>query len=599
MTNHLNEPKSYARLPTFVEVIDILVAGFGIDANKENSLRNLGVFEYRVRVYNGSDVGGLRDFSKDARNKSDTVLAFEKCDSGEQEGLSGSENKGSPGLRDELLSLLAGSDKKLNEFLLECLDRVESEISEGRSYPLVTMCSMEDGYYFFIKEWAIPWIVSIIYDSDEYPDSVLHLVKKIFMQENCNGLNYLRIWKNFIKSLIPEGARVPEFRGAVDKIEKNSLRKLKLIESDVESLTWEIRGSDVDESEANFAIKKIHAAYIAGMAVLRFQSMALKACPGMDLIDQLVYFFRHYEEAHRRIKFNYGTRQLPHPSVDERDLSEHRFERIFINIGNRVIPDDICFLENPERHRWRRKAFRKVFVRVFLNESYEIFRPYVKYAQGLWHLGHAELHLAEKYLTEFISVAGGRQLGETAKNAASILIALRLLKLPEPKFQELNPLIGIIIESMRQQETWDLPYWATPFSGSARLPEILINDSYVLQSVFYFNSLPSAAGCKLLCNPMSDLCVKIDKYILASKKEGAKLLIREKNTVAILGTSIKPYDAICYIYFYVSKLFGEGHPDLDLLDDYCRLPDVEKRRVLRYIDEERYLKDCAKYKISD
>ena len=98
--------------------------------------------------------------------------------------------------------------------------------------------------------------------------------------------------------------------------------------SDVESLTWEIRGSGVDESEANVAIKKIHAAYTAGMAVLRFQSMALKACPGMDLIDQLVYFLRHYEEAHRRIKFNYGTRQLPHPSVDERDLSEHRFERI-------------------------------------------------------------------------------------------------------------------------------------------------------------------------------------------------------------------------------------------------------------------------------
>ena len=49
MTNHLNEPKTYARLPTFVEVIDILVAGFGIDANKENALRNLGMFEYRVR----------------------------------------------------------------------------------------------------------------------------------------------------------------------------------------------------------------------------------------------------------------------------------------------------------------------------------------------------------------------------------------------------------------------------------------------------------------------------------------------------------------------------------------------------------------------
>ena len=57
--NQLNESKKYARLPTFVEVVDILVAGFGIDINKENALQNLGVYEYRSRLYTGSDVGDV------------------------------------------------------------------------------------------------------------------------------------------------------------------------------------------------------------------------------------------------------------------------------------------------------------------------------------------------------------------------------------------------------------------------------------------------------------------------------------------------------------------------------------------------------------
>ena len=84
MMNQLNESKKYARLPTFVEVVDILVAGFGIDINKENALQNLGVYEYRSRLYTGSDVGELRDFSKNSRNKSATALAYEKYKNGEQ-----------------------------------------------------------------------------------------------------------------------------------------------------------------------------------------------------------------------------------------------------------------------------------------------------------------------------------------------------------------------------------------------------------------------------------------------------------------------------------------------------------------------------------
>lgn len=59
--------------------------------------------------------------------------------------------------------------------------------------------------------------------------------------------------------------------------------------------------------------------------------------------------------------------------------------------------------------------------------------PYIKYAQGVWHLGHEKHELAGKYLTDYpISFADDRQLGIDAAKAASLLIALRLLKHPLP-----------------------------------------------------------------------------------------------------------------------------------------------------------------------
>lgn len=62
--------------------------------------------------------------------------------------------------------------------------------------------------------------------TDGRTSSVVYFCKKILLQEKCTGAVYLQIWKSFIKSLIPKDAKVPEFRGVIDKIKVNSHRKL-------------------------------------------------------------------------------------------------------------------------------------------------------------------------------------------------------------------------------------------------------------------------------------------------------------------------------------------------------------------------------------
>lgn len=608
MTKFATTSEKYAKLPTFAEVFDVLVAGFGINTDDENSLRTLEVFEHRVRLYSGSDVGGLRNFSKEARNKSDVVLAFEKHKNKEQRDLKVSENKGSPGLSDELLSLLAGDDDVLKGRISYCIDILEEDIAFGRSFPLITTYSEENGLRCFIIYWAVPWFVSLMSLADGHSSSVLSFIKKILLQEKCTGSVYLQIWRNFIKSLIPKGVRGPEFRSAVDKIKSNSLRKLKLIKKDVSILFDEIKASGIGDSEAQVVTKKIQAAYIAGMATLRFQSMVQTVCPELNLIDCLVHDVRENEHLTQEAKttdvalYLYPFKDPPDSDVESfhvkrKSYIAQRLMGFWQKIGYQPIPDSILSLSNPREHCWDEAIFFAMLDKVDLKGANEIFLPYVQYVKGIWHLGCAELDLAEKYLMEFVSFADYRQLGLAAKNAASLLIALRLLKFPAPKSQELNPLIKIRIESMQQERTRECAITTTPFSDFSWIPGNSMYDLQVMSSVYHFNQSPSAPGRGLLCDPLRSLCMKLSQYVLASRTAGAKLSIRERNAVAIFGTSIKTYDAVCYLYFYSSKLFGEKYPRLGIMN-FLRLPYADRRRVLRYIDEERYLQDCAHYEIS-
>ena len=145
------------------------------------------------------------------------------------------------------------------------------------------------------------------------------------------------------------------------------------------------------------------------MATLRFQSMVLMGCPGLNLIDRLVHDLRKSDGLSQETKAEDAVSYL-YPFEDPSDgdvesfyiarefYREKRYIKIYSKLGNQIIPDDIADLCNSEKHRWDATLFEAMLAEIDLKESNEIFRPYVKYAKGLWHLGHAELVLAEKYL---------------------------------------------------------------------------------------------------------------------------------------------------------------------------------------------------------
>ena len=139
-----------------------------------------------------------------------------------------------------IADVLSTTRYRVKNSLSCCLDLIENEVSNGLSAPLVTEYSREDGLYILINGWAMRWIIPLMRESDAYPTSILHFVKKILMQENCDSLNYLKIWKIFIKSLLPKGAKATEFRSIIDRIDNSSQRKLASIEKDMANLREEL-----------------------------------------------------------------------------------------------------------------------------------------------------------------------------------------------------------------------------------------------------------------------------------------------------------------------------------------------------------------------
>ncbi len=208
----------------------------------------------------------------------------------------------------------------------------------------------------------------------------------------------------------------------------------------------------------------------------------------------------------------------------------------------------------------------------------------IDYVEGRWHLRHGRKELAEQCLQRIVTIADGRQLGEIAAAAASLLIALRLVVPCPLKFEMLNPLMRVRIDNMPQVTEICLDFTPTPFSDWSPRPQPSFYDSHLMKCVAFFNEVTYAPGVSAICNPLLRFDASLKNLITQSRQAGASLAEAIRKRPAIVGTSIKPYQVLRDHLYYRNELFGLNSSNLPGMDAYAMLPRPDQLRLLRFVD---------------
>lgn len=533
-------PAAYARLPTFTEVIDGLADGLGIATNQDDALGSLALYGRRIKAYSG---WGLR-----------------------------------PGVERKVLKLLAGSNKTLRRLVRTRLLEAETALTNARAIPLVTEATEAEGKRRFIEIWAVSWIAQILTDARQHPESVLDSIR-LLLEAHVAKLtsadqSYLSTWKAAIKKAIPEDANATDFRLKIDKLDQRSQRKLSSIEEDIAELRDDMGVAFYAAAEA---VRRI---YIAGMVTMRLCAKASEIIPERNLLALVADNLREGLN-----KFGYASKQA-------QDIRILRYWEYFdpafkmTNVFNQ--------LSQPARHQ-NDQTFDKLRADSRAVDPAGLLIPAIDFKEGYWHLCHGRNDQAECYLQKVVEYAHYRQLGVIASYAASLLIALQLIKSEGAsgalKFESLNRLMRVRIDNMVQSLRECPDFTTTPFSDRPRRPKISVYDSHLIACVAYFNTLMESS----ICNPLQRFDACLEKLIARSRQPGAKLAERERRRPAIVGTSVKPYQMLRNWLYYRLAPFEFRQPNLPGIDAYLRLSQSDQLRLLRFIDPEEFKKDLKKH----
>lgn len=534
------DPRSFARLPTFSEAIDVLASGFGTAMNREDALASRSSFGGRIDAYSGS-----------ASRK---------------------------GLQELLLDVLAGTNEDLKDVLQGRLLDAETDLAEARSWPLVTEESAETGLRLFIELWAVPWFAVLLDDASAYQGTVLHSVRLLLDEHATGGESYLATWKSIVKRSLPEGASAPVFRSTIDRIDPRSQRKLASIQKDAAGLRLELQSVVAPPERLDAVVETIRGIYVAGMATMRFCARAERICPESMLLELLATRLRAGQSASQ-----------------DNFSSQSRVRALWRGLHHREMPAAIQCLYDPRIHRWDGQRFASLLSAARAVAPAVLYEPFIAFAQGRWEMGHGRYGLAAESFQQVISFANERQLGNLAESAASLLIALRLAEPGGLKFEELNPLVRVRIDSMRQTSVLQVQFIPTPFSDFSDLPKTSVHDAHLLQCVGFFNGFPRAPGVVGTCNPIKRFDACLGGYLIQARERSGRLKSIDRNRPAITGTSIKPYQMLRDHLFYRDALFGMNVADIPQLDAYSMLPQCEQLRLLRYVDAEQFRLDSERY----
>lgn len=560
---HSSHPSSYARSPTFAQVMDVVASGLGIVGNREDALTTKATFEKRIRRY--------RSTARQASFSSNL------------------------GLEQEIVRLLAGADGNLEHVLAVHLRQLELDLAEARSRPLHTNASETSGFRSFICNWALPWFVDFLNGIDQDDYSILYATKAILGGVETRDSTYINTWKRFVNKAIPQGAKVPAFRSEMSRIDERSIMKNDSIEELIASFGDELEGQGLDVAIVNLSVQKMRAIFLAGMITRRFHSMTEKIVPGLNLINSIIFEMNTSIEISRVMREKSGIpKTYQNGSPRNEFLLNTRIRAMWTDLG-----DDQIFEENRLQNGANfsqcdpeiiLKIENHVRSPVYLDDP-----PFVKAAKALVNERFGE---ATEHLQEVIDDSHFRQLGNIAAAAAKFLIALKIIRAKGLKENALNPLVQILIDSSKPLALRHHENLITPFSDDSQIPILKNYEFYILNSCAYFNSVMFSLGIAQICNPMKLFFDNLGLYILKSQKAHAKMSLLERERRPIIGTSIPLYDVIRDLEFYIDIIFRESSFDRSKISAYSILTRQEKLCLLRYVDKDRFLADIKIYNFS-
>ncbi len=546
----LNSTSStYARLPPFSAIIDGLASGLGVVRNKEDALANLGSFSGRIDAYSGSS---------------------------HRSGLEG-----------QLLKLLVGSNETLQGLVQARLLDAEAALTNARSLPLVTDAAEVEGQRHFIEIWAVPWIAQILMDARQYPESVLDGARLLLEMHAASlareSISYLQVWKAAVRKSIPEGVVAREFRTTLTKLDQRSRRKITSIEQDLANLHVEMQNGHLSTQEFNAAISAIRRLYLAGMATMRLCSMAVDIISEQDLLA---------------LVFNALTSASDDGNKCPEEEEAKRIYKYWSHLGALALSNKYERLSSPNVHQ-DALSFDKLRTNLRVMDPAGLLTPAIDFSEGAWHLFHGQGDLAKRCLQRVIVNACGRQLGEIAACAASILVALRISEQGSLKFEELNPLMRVRIDNMPQLEEVFIDAIPTPFSDFSSRPEPSFYASHLMQCVKFFNNFSRSLNASISCNPLVRFDAGVEELIVQSQVFGAKMTEGKRNLLAIAGTSVRPYEVLRDHFYYRDALFGFNPSNLPGMDMYMMISRDDQLRVLRFVDPEQFQLDLKKHGITE
>lgn len=541
----------------------------------------------------------------------------------EARSYGGKQDRYSRYLLPKLVAILAPDNPAVARELKWRLGQMEYLLSRVRGSYLFTQLRPSKGLHIFLLVWAYPHLAALLKDfrTRVSTASPLYYLPGMLPRLGDPAFDAVKMIKRSVSAVLGDEVEAPVFSAALDRMERDSSKKLSTIEKEVRELDDEIRFQLRDEIERKQCLAAVRAVYIAGTAVKRFLDIvtgvdpqplrALAACLD-DEFDPKEHrelgMVAQHKALYRSMAIPLHSLQSEAASIVENLLEGYR------ELLKAVEPDSIRSGTNLviqfESHPLNVPAVEANLKRFFDHPGSGLFEAFGLLFQGRLALYRGDIIAGTAIFSRILELAEIQQLGEIAHQAAGCAIALEIMTREQVQYGSLEPII--LHRAQSQVQTWQIHIpLPTPFSSFGDIRTLPIGTRQVFEAVAEFNlrqpymhQYPS----RQLCNPLARLDGLLSKFFSeldqqrktqpqpqkAVRKSVTMVFGRRKRSVLSIHTAT-PYEALRDIWSFMSFFFGNElmfHERLNTsIQRYLTLRTVMQHRILKALDPVEYRKD--------